>query len=917
MSKSTPVLLLSFLLLCLQAKAQLQEDKIPYSQRQGLKSLLSVEFNLKKPNVDSIKSAEASNSKARPYKFGEKIFVDYSMATVGKWSKLSDGGRLWLFDIKADEALSLNFIFNKFKIPAGAEFYIYNEQNRLGAFTYKNNQADEKFATTVLRGDHVRLEYYEPAGVAFEGEIILSEIIYGFLDVFKIAKAYGSSGSCNVNAVCDPTWESQKRSVVMLVVNGNGFCSGALINNTSQDLKPYVLTANHCYSGNESTWVFWFNWEAPTCTYSGASPSYTSLSGSILRSRGASSDYCLVEINSQVPSSYNPFYAGWNKSSTPATSGASIHHPAADIKKISTYNTSTILSSYGSSSNQHWRVNWATAAITEGGSSGSPLFDQNKRIVGQLHGGPSFCGAPSGSLNDYYGALHMSFPAGLGTYLDPTNTGVTTLDGTNACTVAATLSPTGTQPFCAGTTPDVQLTVTNISGATYQWLKDGQPVGTNSNTYLASQTGTYTVRVTSGTCIQIIGSMQLAAPSTQTMSITATNNQMICSSFSQQTVLRISPKPMGATYQWLMNGTNIAGETKDSLVVSSAGNYTVQRVFCTVNASSNALTVTAPAQASLPAVQSRAVCPFENSITPNYTLQATPNCTANATVTSTTGVVGYDNGGSSGTNPTINNTSIANPIKITVSITFEKKAGGNQSSCATAHNGGDPYNNELSFRIKNPTGVIATLIPSANYTSTTYGSTVTIVFDDLAANPLNTTYPISGTYRPSENLTTKFGSLNALGTWELLPADNASTDPLCVKGFSMTFTNQQIVEWRSVMNGPVLSSNASFTPSSPIEGVNDFFVRQLCGQACPSNDVPVNLTLDCNCANSSDITVSGVINNTKQAAKSIVSGISNSVNPTNVIDYKAGQSVTLMPGFVSTPSAVGVFKAEVEGCNNN
>ena len=36
-------------------------------------------------------------------------------------------------------------------------------------------------------------------------------------------------------------------------------------------------------------------------------------------------------------------------------------------------------------SNTHWRLNWDEGG-TEGGSSGSPLFD-DENIVGQLHGG--------------------------------------------------------------------------------------------------------------------------------------------------------------------------------------------------------------------------------------------------------------------------------------------------------------------------------------------------------------------------------------------------------------------------------------------------------------------------------------------------------------------------------------------------
>ena len=100
----------------------------------------------------------------------------------------------------------------------------------------------------------------------------------------------------------------------MLVSGSSGFCSGALINNTQNDGKPYVLTANHCYS-NPANWIFRFNWQSESCSNPGTSPSFQSLSGAVLRSRRTPSDFCLVEItgglvNGTVPLDYNPFSPG-------------------------------------------------------------------------------------------------------------------------------------------------------------------------------------------------------------------------------------------------------------------------------------------------------------------------------------------------------------------------------------------------------------------------------------------------------------------------------------------------------------------------------------------------------------------------------------------------------------------------------
>jgi hypothetical protein len=79
-----------------------------------------------------------------------------------------------------------------------------------------------------------------------------------------------------------------------------------------------------------------------------------------------------------------------------------------------------------------WRVvNWETGT-TEGGSSGSPLFNQNQLIVGNLTGGQADC---VNSVNDYYSKLYVGWDHYAATaqqlkhWLDPINSGVTNLPG--------------------------------------------------------------------------------------------------------------------------------------------------------------------------------------------------------------------------------------------------------------------------------------------------------------------------------------------------------------------------------------------------------------------------------------------------------------------------------------------------------
>jgi hypothetical protein len=336
--------------------------------------------------------------------------------------------------------------FNDFYLPKGASLFIYNSTKDyvIGAFTSVNNQTDKEFGTDLVPGDAIVIEYYEPANVANQGTINLYRVTHGYRGVEDYVKTFGGSGSCQFNVNCPQgvNWQNEKHSVVCLVSGGSEFCTGALVNDVPMDSKPYILTANHCGSTGFGSWVFRFNWEAPGCSNPGSSPSTAqSLSGGTQRAFSANSDFSLVEITGglvagTVPITYGPYFSGWNNVNTPADSVWGIHHPSGDIKKISkAANACTSDTWAGTPANSHWKIGQWTSGCTEPGSSGSPLYDQNHRIVGQLHGGPSACGATAANMNDFYGKFSMSWLGGgtagtqLKAWLDPANTGATVLDG--------------------------------------------------------------------------------------------------------------------------------------------------------------------------------------------------------------------------------------------------------------------------------------------------------------------------------------------------------------------------------------------------------------------------------------------------------------------------------------------------------
>jgi hypothetical protein len=397
------------------------------------------------PDVAALRTEDeqTDDTGTAPWRFGFNNNTALSLSNSGTWIELPNGDKIWQLVVKCEQALSVNLTFSNTKIPAGNELYVYNPTKDfiLGKFE-QNHIYNGVLGTELIPGNTAVLEYYVKKGNEL-GSLNISTVTHGYrtANEFQV-KAFGSSGSCNMNVNCPDgsTWIPQRNSAVMLVSGSNGFCSGALINNTANDGKPYVLTANHCYS-DPTGWIFRFNWQASDCANPASSPSFQSLSGAVLRSRRTPSDFCLVEITgglegNTVPLAYQPYFSGWNHSDTPPTSTVSIHHPSGDIKKISFDDgpASAVQAMSSTEVASSWSVQWDRNTTTEGGSSGSPLFDQNRRIIGQLWGG----GASCSNLNsaDYYGRLFKSWePAGsnstnqLKFWLDPSSSGAEFIDG--------------------------------------------------------------------------------------------------------------------------------------------------------------------------------------------------------------------------------------------------------------------------------------------------------------------------------------------------------------------------------------------------------------------------------------------------------------------------------------------------------
>ncbi len=455
-------LLLYLLFFCLtqsmQGFGQLSEGGRPLSLSPGGTSQNLINQQLgnvqvfKSPNTDSLLNI-ANRDVGGPYLFATDQVLNLDIKSK-KYIPVEGGGKLWIWRLSFSKALSLNAYFSTFNLGRGAKLFVYSPDGTqiLGSFSAVNNQSHGKLSTGLIRGGEMVVEYYESAETQ-QSTLVLGAVAYGFRDPFgKLLSTdplqVNESSSCNVNVNCNTNSSVQtaKRAVAKILYERSGLwyiCSGSLMNNTNLDGKPYFLTAFHCYDGSDvNSYIFYFNYESPDCNNPTSTPSSNTLSGATFKSAWSGSDFALVQINDYPPINYNVFYAGFDATDTTPSSTIGIHHPQGDIKKVSIDNQVPTKSSVtiGSQTSAVWNTRF-DSGTTEGGSSGSPLFSNDYRVIAQLYGvgwgysgGYNPCALQSNT--QYYGRLGVSWNGNgsasnrLKDWLSP-NQNTTALNGTD------------------------------------------------------------------------------------------------------------------------------------------------------------------------------------------------------------------------------------------------------------------------------------------------------------------------------------------------------------------------------------------------------------------------------------------------------------------------------------------------------
>lgn len=453
--------ILSIGLISRSAFCQVDRGGVPRSfQSQFIQKSKLQPVDIPSPDLLSLKNEDIEDARLeKSYRVGVEVPVSISPAFEGQWDNLPGGGRIWRATLSCKNSLGIGLNFSELRLPEGSDMFVYTPDHNsvIGAFT-ANEISQKSFTTRPLKGDALVVEYYEPAKVQGQAVIDISGIVYmyrGFESPEENNLKSVNTGSCEVNINCEEgqNWQKQKQGVVKIQAKVGSkyfYCSGALMNNTLQDFSGLLLTASHCSKGNNNenatatdyaNWIFYFNYEYPGCSTSATSNLTVVGCQKLATSDKPSdigSDFLLVKSLSIIPPRYNPFYCGWDAGNGNSPSGVCIHHPDGDVKKISTYNSLLGTGTWGSTPNTHWVVQWIATpngyGVTEGGSSGAPLFDDEGLVIGTLTGGPSSCQNSGG--DDMFGKVPYSWVSNgttadqqLKPWLDPGNTGILKMPG--------------------------------------------------------------------------------------------------------------------------------------------------------------------------------------------------------------------------------------------------------------------------------------------------------------------------------------------------------------------------------------------------------------------------------------------------------------------------------------------------------
>lgn len=536
------------------------------------------------------------NAKADQTTGGINIFAMPTLVNINLLKesdfRITDGWKIFYLTIYAHGALNVSLQFNQFKLSKRSILSLYTKNELTDSITAKENNEYSLWATRVYHGDEINIVLKVPNQESQDVSININEVYFGFKP-FGITPNFGSPGAsnpCQVNVACPIGfgWENQRNSVAIINANGS-YCSGALVMNTCGTNIPYFLTANHCVVAkpNVGTWVFQFLYYSTQCNSNTGYREDIQITGSTLRAKSPTSDFALLQLNQVPPASSGINYAGWRRNIGGGINPLSVvmlHHPKGDVMKISVDNNPPTPSFFGNAF--CWQLGLDVGGA-EGGSSGSPYFNQEHRIIGQHYGVFTVNANNPCHPEKFRGRFDVSW-AGDGTnstrlsnWLDPLSSGATTTNTTNIASLmnySLSLSIDGDWFVCPNSSSTYTLNGVP-GGLNINWAISNPTIASLTSsanqatvTYLADGNVTLTATVGNSSCLSNNVATRYLELGEKTLTDIIGLNPPLGVSPGELLELSVGALP-NTPVQWSVEGGTILGSSTNSQV-------TIQVDYC-------------------------------------------------------------------------------------------------------------------------------------------------------------------------------------------------------------------------------------------------------------------------------------------------------------------------------------------------
>jgi lysyl endopeptidase len=399
-----------------------------------------------------------SRSLPRPVGFDSlpaDLAAGASRAVAGGLLERSADGRLtWTAAFSSPGAGALRLHLRDPRLPAGGRAFVFSASGEAhGPYSFDGGTPPEGFWTNTVFAEEIFLQVQlplagGPASLAVDTLMHIEHPRFAPGAAARdSAKLQPKSQDCFVDRSCVtpaefPNIDAASHSVAQLtfVDLGSAFlCTGALLKTTTSSFVPYLLTANHCFANQPAATSLEAIWNYRTSSCGGPFPNpslFPRTLGSTLLATGETSDFTFVQLSQPPPA--DSVFLGWTTIDYSHAGGTVLYrlsHPDGDPQFFTRHEVSATPDPAECSDAPQGDFLYSKDVVggTGFGSSGSPVYLEDLRVVGQELGSCGFntdddCDVVQNSTLD--GSFRVTFPSVQG-WLDPS--GPCTPDSTTLC----------------------------------------------------------------------------------------------------------------------------------------------------------------------------------------------------------------------------------------------------------------------------------------------------------------------------------------------------------------------------------------------------------------------------------------------------------------------------------------------------